>query len=316
MELNKVENGVKLGELKATICIGPPGSGKSTWAREYCKANPGWYMVERDACRKALNPKDDPEMNFWSHWSFKDEEHVTGLFNEVVADIFDIRGNIIVADTNLNPGHRANLIAALESVGYKVEIKLFYVEYKKLLEYDNKRADSVGQQTVAKMYFQMLEQFGDQLGFDKVKPKFAVAAGQAAVIFDVDGTLAHMDRKKRSPFEWDKVELDTPDPVMRELARYFYNEGNTIIILSGRDGICRPETESWLYNNHIPFDHLYMRDVGDTRTDFIVKNELFQEHVNGVYEVKAWFDDLPQVVRLGHVLGVKMFAVGNQHLEF
>lgn len=96
----------------------------------------------------------------------------------------------------------------------------------------------------------------------------------------------------------------------------YFEAGYEIIIMSGREDICKELTIEWLDTHGIPFDHFHMRKAKDNRPDFDVKNEIFQEHINGKFNVKVWFDDRPAVVRLGHILGVKMLSVGNQHVEF
>jgi hypothetical protein len=88
------------------------------------------------------------------------------------------------------------------------------------------------------------------------------------------------------------------------------------IIMSGRDSICRNDTEQWLKENGIHFDHLYMRSEGDMRKDSIVKLELFENHIRGKFKVLAVFDDRPQVVREWNRLGLKVIACADQMKEF
>lgn len=134
------------------------------------------------------------------------------------------------------------------------------------------------------------------------------------VICDIDGTLAIMG--DRSPFEWEKVGVDTlnePVAILLEMVRdYGYKQryANDIIILSGRDGSCRPETEKWLAENGVYHHHLYMRKPKDNRKDAIVKRELYEEHILGKYNVSFVLDDRDQVVALWRKdLGLPCFQV-------
>jgi len=216
-----------------------------------------------------------------------------------------------VSDTNLNKMYRDQLIERLKKHGYTIELKHFNMPYKKLVERDNNRADSVGQQVIAKQYFQYMEEFGSYHGFHKLQD---APGKESCILVDVDGTLAHMDGL-RGPFEWEKVGLDRVDTVVRDIVNNL-GKTNKVIIMSGRDSVCRDETYDWLVDNGVNFDELYMRPEGDTRPDFDVKNEIIQNHINGMMNVTAWFDDRPQITRLANILGAKIFALGNQTIEF
>lgn len=300
----------------AIITIGCSGSGKTTWACEHARkmkreTGETWMIIERDGVRKGIKHKSSNDVNFWSEWNWKLEGQVTNTVDGMLSVAFAANMNIIVSDTNLNPHFRSLLIQKLMDNGYTVEQKHFNMQYKQLIERDNKRADSVGQQVIAKQYFQYMEQFADSMGYKKLDN----TPWEACVLFDVDGTLAHMNGA-RGPFEWEKVGLDTVDAPMRQLARMYKNAGFRVIIMSGRDAVCRSQTVEWLNKHEIPFEDIFMRAENDMRSDFEVKNEIIQREINGKYRVEAWFDDRPQIVRLGNILGAKIFAVGNQHEEF
>lgn len=133
------------------------------------------------------------------------------------------------------------------------------------------------------------------------------------VICDIDGTLAIMG--DRSPFEWEKVGIDTVNEPVADLlcmveAWGMEQHENKIIILSGRDGSCRQETLDWLHAHGIPFTELYMRKAKDNRKDAIIKRELYEEHILGKYNVSFILDDRDQVVALWRKdLGLPCFQV-------
>lgn len=117
---------------------------------------------------------------------------------------------------------------------------------------------------------------------------------RTAIIVDIDGTLSKMNG--RGPFEWDRVGEDLVNRPIQALVNLYHQAGRHIIIFSGRDGICKPQTTSWLVLNNIPFHELHMRPEGNNEKDAIIKRRLFDEHVNGKYNVEVVLDDRDQVV--------------------
>lgn len=129
----------------------------------------------------------------------------------------------------------------------------------------------------------------------------------------------------RSPFEWKRVGEDRLDPVIANVVTDLHvgmllNEGDPdgsgdmrpqVIVMSGRDEACRAETEQWLVDNGIQYDHLFMRPEGDMRKDSIVKAELFDEHIRDNFDVKFVLDDRQQVVDMWRSMGITCLQVAE-----
>lgn len=134
-------------------------------------------------------------------------------------------------------------------------------------------------------------------------------------IFDMDGTLAdgshrlhhikNMDAdgnfiagRKDSP-DWDaynsKMSLDLPKWNIIALAQMCYDRGILIAVVTGRQELYYKETVEWLRNYHVPFDQVHMRPTGDYRSDFVVKQEIYDNHFKEKNIVFA-VDDRQQVV--------------------
>ena len=129
-----------------------------------------------------------------------------------------------------------------------------------------------------------------------------------AIIVDIDGTLAKMNG--RGPFEWSRVGEDTVNKPVRQVVEMFRSVGYTIIIFSGRDAVCRDQTTRWLYDNDITYHFLYMRPEGNNEKDAIIKRRLYDQYVNGVFEVRLVLDDRNQVVDMWRKdLGLTCFQV-------
>lgn len=123
-----------------------------------------------------------------------------------------------------------------------------------------------------------------------------------AWIVDLDGTLAL--RGDRSPYDWSRVGEDKPNPPVITVARALAVR-SSLIFMSGRMEQCREPTRMWLHTYLCEGSlgcrcagPLLMRKDGDMRPDQIVKRELFERHVQGLYEVEGVLDDRDKVVRM------------------
>lgn len=302
---------------KVYILIGCGGSGKSTRAREL--TNIDTIIVERDMAREQLIVSKcsewKPHYNLWCYWKFKWEKTIDLIIEDMFNLCIDLNKNIVISNTNLNPLKVKELRDKFEALGYEVieEVIGGELTLDDLWKRNLNRKNVLSHDVVAKHYYQFREQFPlFKLEDVSDKPK--------AVIFDVDGTICHME-DVRGPYEWDKVDLDKPDEVLLDCLVGLWCSGYKIIIMSGRDSISREKTEEWL-NKHLGFKpeinyELFMRKEGDMRSDIIVKQELFFEHVDGKYKVVKVFDDRPKVIRnVWMEFGLGVVCCGNQNLEF
>ena len=302
--------------MKAIVSIGISASGKTTDAEKWRAESPcDRAIVCRDVLRGVvlsekfrLNISD--KANLWSLWKFgkEDERKVTRLYESTLENCAKNNCDVYCADTNLTAKFRYELIKRLESLGYEVEVREFPISLEEAWKRDEKRADSVGRDVIYKQY----QQWKEYKGHDHYHNSVSLPA---VVLVDVDGTLAHMNGK-RGPFEWHNVHVDDCDDAVAHMVQMYASSGVRIVIMSGRDAICRAKTEQWLRDHSIPFDELHMRSADDMRSDVIVKRELFDNHIRGKYHVWAVIDDRPKVCRMWRELGLKVFQVGDPHHEF
>jgi predicted kinase len=315
----------------AIITVGCSASGKSTWAKQYQMDNKDVVIIERDNYREYIlrdkvisgyikNGTKSPYVsgihNLWEYWNWKWEDEVTAEIDKQVELMVSKGFNIVFSDTNLNEQRRKQLITKMVDLGYWVEVKLFGENdsLDVLWKRDIYRKNTVGHQVLAKQYEQFRKQF-PKYGKKSVKGK------PKAVIFDIDGTLAFMG--DRSPFDWHKVSVDKYNQVLMITLESLWRAGYKIVIMSGRDSVCRDETIDWIEtwydinDINVPQYELHMRKENDMRKDSIIKLELFKEHIDGVYEIETVFDDRPSVIRdVWMELGFKVHCVGNQNIEF
>lgn len=129
----------------------------------------------------------------------------------------------------------------------------------------------------------------------------------AAIIVDIDGTLAL--KGDRGPFDWQKVDKDLPNETIILLVKAMRATGLHVILVSGRKEQCREKTLTWLWENQVPFQHLFMRADDDNRSDTILKNEIFENNIKDHYEIFCVLDDRNQVVDMWRNLGLTCLQV-------
>lgn len=296
---------------KFIIVRGISGSGKSTWARSQA----GAIVVSRDDIRVMLYGSDGPD--YYEHPELKSREaFVTKVERAIITNGLNYGKTVISDNTNIEMKFVNKLAAIGYSVGVPVEVKVFDVSFDTAVARVGKRAGMGGRdlpvEVIRKQYDRFVNTKNAELSkpFD-VQPYEGTPGKPKAFLVDIDGTLAHM-RDYRSPFDWHKVHLDDVDDVIADIVaalRETNAEDYTVIVMSGRDAVCRPETEEWLNKHGIPFDHLFMRPEGDSRKDNIVKAELFDTYVRDNYDVKFVLDDRQQVVDMWRSMGLTCLQV-------
>ena len=134
----------------------------------------------------------------------------------------------------------------------------------------------------------------------------------AAVIFDMDGTLADVRSIRHfivppspKPKGWYKdfeafhgasINVPANSGVVDHAIRA-HLLGNAVLIVTARKETFRHQTAWWLALNGVPSDALYMRGKNDGRPDYEVKKDILCK-IRGRYNVIHAIDDNPSVIRL------------------
>lgn len=281
---------------KVIILKGLPGSGKSTWGRETLQANPGAY--------KRINKDDLRDMLDGGHYSGSNEKFVLATRDALIRLGLQSGKHVIVDDTNLNPKHEDHIRQLVsdyrketgESVA--IEIKTFDTPIEECIARDLKRARSVGERVIRKMYDDFLRVAPAPIAHDPLK--------RTAVICDLDGTLALLNG--RNPYDASTCESDVLNEVVAEI---LYNEQRPIILVSGRSSEHREQTIRWLQANDIHYRALLMREKGDCRKDAIVKQEILERDILPEWNVAYVLDDRSSVVALWRSLGITCLQVAE-----
>lgn len=283
---------------KILMLKGLPASGKSTYAKEL--EEQGWYRTNKDDIRKELFP----------NYTFKDEKEVVAIETEYVCNGLYSGKNVVVDNTHFNPTHEARLRKIAEKYNADFEILFIDTPVEICIRRNRKRANSVPIEVILTMYNKYIapyrdkkEEYNDEL--------------EECVIVDLDGTLAHLDPDNpRDIYDASRADSDILDDAVSNVVGMAYGHGYHIIVLTGRNAAHLDVSKAWLASQGVEYDEIFARPTDDTRPDFEVKRELYENHIRGKYNVKYVIDDRPSVCREWRRLGLKTLQVGDPHKEF
>jgi predicted kinase len=298
---------------KLIVTRGLPASGKTTWALKWLREDPvNRVRVNRDEIRK---------MGFSNFYSGTDTEPLTVKFRDRLIDEALASGKDVVNDdTNLSAKQLKPLMRIAQTLGAEFEVvDLSNVPLEECTS-RNWARKLAGERGVPDGVIEgMHRKFVKGRQYPLDVPKTVHTDGclyepytpdinlPLAVIFDIDGTVAHMNG--RSPYDYSKVLTDLPDRAVIETAHLYDKAGYQVIFLSGRKYECFNDTMEWLCTYVDIGFQLLMRPDGDDRRDAIVKYELFDKYLRSEYNVVSVYDDRNQVVDMWRKLGLKTYQV-------
>lgn len=304
---------------KTVIALrGIPGSGKSTYARERLLGD------EPDGTVVRINNDELVDMLFNSGW--RRQPGIAEILKDTREALLKLYlqtpliETIIIDNTNLNVRTVAELqkITLRFGANFVVNDTMLRVDVETCIARDAVRPRPVGGDVIRKMA-------KDAAKLSPWKsPNYEVPVIEKydnyqlalpwCCIFDIDGTLA-LNTGGRNIHDETRVLQDTASWPVLGLYMQIAKFDQSVVFMTGRHETCRQDTLAWLQmriDETITNDQLHMRGADDNRPDFIVKYELFQEHVADKYRVAGCFDDRDQVVDLWrNKLGLPTFQVSN-----
>lgn len=297
------------GPARVVVLRGLPASGKSTVSK---------HVVAGAAGRAVRINNDDINTMFFGRAFGGFDSDVAGLLRKVRINLLkaalsqpDVK-LVIVDNTNLSVRTVKELehVARMFNAEFIVEDHFLQVDVETCVARDAKRETPVGRDVIHRMFKQASGLKPYRSDFIHVEPYHNDESLPHVVIVDVDGTLALMGERK--PYDWGLVHLDKPNTPVVNLVKSLRNDGHEVIIMSGRDEVCRDATQAFLDEHVGEGLVLHMRGNKDGRQDYVVKHELFQEHIADKYHVKFVLDDRDQVIKLWRDgLQVPVFQVAD-----
>ena len=287
-----------MSELRLTI--GLPGSGKTKYATQLLFHNNNWLRINWDEMRKArgmdlrkFDRKSEEEMQKFSfEW----------------AEIAGRRGSdVIVDNTNLSENTRNKWKGVAERAGMDYTEVRMDTPLAECIDRDQNRPDSVGRAVIERMAL-----FADLITFRRE---------ERLVLVDMDGTLADCGHRRKyisnGNHEWDKFEgeailQDLPHWGIIHLVKMLSDQGYVVLVVSGRSiDRAGKHTVQWLRNYHLDFNyrHIFMRQGGDHRQDYIVKQEILDKLPKD--QISYVLDDRNQVVEMWRRNGLTCLQVAD-----
>lgn len=305
---------------------GVAACGKSTWTAAFLKQHRDYVVVSRDGIRSMLMDHSN---------SPQTEKIVTKLYDKVLREALLNKYNIIIDNTHIKPAYISDALKVIESINPEanVELKQFDYDLETCIERDSKRDRVVGREIIEKMDRNLRQ--NPQKNIERLinewkakvrsKPKRLAVEYNGTlpdcILIDIDGTVAH-NNNGRGYYEWNRVGEDDPDDMvinMINMLRLYseqYQPDMKFIFVSGRDAICRKETEEWLELNNLTADYLFMRQEQDSRPDTVIKKEIYETHIKDKFNVVAVFDDRRAVSIQWYEMGLPLFRVGHPDNNF
>jgi predicted kinase len=307
---------------KLFILVGPPGSGKSTFAHN---------RIDNDG--------DHGAATVYVNQDSQKDDHI-----RLFLDSVDAKKDIIVDRMNFNKQQRARYLDIAKLKGYETEIIVLHQPYKVCL--DRMRArfgkhETIHEEKHARGALQTF--FGK---YERPLPgeadiiKFIYPEGEKplVVVCDLDGTLCDVEHRRHhvrppdpvlgrldavtdenpiKPFKknWRAFFEDIPkDPVIKpvmDILCHFNANGTRIVFCSGRSTNEQKMTEEWLKKNCGFLWTLYMRDRSDSRQDAIVKEIILDFELLTRYTPYFMLDDRDQVVQMWRRRGFRCLQVAE-----
>lgn len=128
---------------KIIFCKGLPGSGKSTWSKQYCLDNPEFVRINKDDVRKIMGSLP-----------YKKSTEEYTLFIQRLIGIVALKNgkSIIVDDTNFANYHHEFWSNIAKNTGIGFEEKYFDTSVEECIRRDSGRLEKVGEAVILEMY--------------------------------------------------------------------------------------------------------------------------------------------------------------------
>lgn len=294
-----------MGTRKLIICRGIQGSGKSTWAKQWCHEDPKH--------RVRFN-NDDIRNMLGDYWVPDREKLVTEAKANMITFALITGYDVVVDNMNLNPKEDTwirTLCTNIEKdkgIHIDIEYKDFFIPVEECIRRDAMRPNPIGEKVI-KDTWRRYRTFIIQQNINEMLSKRPehVDGARPAILVDMDATLC-LNTTGRPYYGEGAAEGMLNDIAVEgicNLVKSLY-EKRTIFIITGREGT--PEiieaTKKWLDSNSIKVDGLFFRPVKDYSPGAECKKKIYEDNIKGKYSVEFVLDDNYKCVEMWREQGL------------
>ncbi len=294
-----------MGTRKLIICRGIQGSGKSTWAKQWCHEDPKH--------RVRFN-NDDIRNMLGDYWVPDREKLVTEAKANMITFALITGYDVVVDNMNLNPKEDTwirTLCTNIEKdkgIHIDIEYKDFFIPVEECIRCDAMRPNPIGEKVI-KDTWRRYRTFIIQQNINEMLSKRPehVDGARPAILVDMDATLC-LNTTGRPYYGEGAAEGMLNDIAVEgicNLVKSLY-EKRTIFIITGREGT--PEiieaTKKWLDSNSIKVDGLFFRPVKDYSPGAECKKKIYEDNIKGKYNVEFVLDDNYKCVEMWREQGL------------
>lgn len=291
---------------KFIICRGIQGSGKSTWAKQWCHEDPEH--------RVRFN-NDDIRNMLGDYWVPSREKVVTAMYDTLLTNAMNKGYNIVVDNMNLNPKTCEDLEKRVKDFNehhdwkYEVCYQNFFIPVEECIRRDSMRPNPIGAKVI-KETWRRYRSFIIHEEIMKMKENKRVQDLEKpfAIVLDMDATLCLNTTGRPFYGEGAADGMRSDEPVMEivELVNILQLQGfYNIIILTGREDTpeCRKATSDWLEAHAINPSKIYMRPKGNYSSGEECKKKIIED-IMQEYCVRLVIDDSNKCVKMYRDLGL------------
>lgn len=140
------------------LLVGPPGTGKTTYAHKYIEEHPGTVHLSSDGIRKELHGDESIQDNPGEVFAIMQKRAIAGL---------DFGYDVIYDATNMTRKDRAGIISVCSKFA-KIEAHIVFAPIEICIERDAIRKRTVGKDVIDKMLKRFQAPYYDE-GIDEIK---------------------------------------------------------------------------------------------------------------------------------------------------
>lgn len=160
-------------KAKVILLSGLPASGKSTWAKEFCKDHSNFIRINKDDIRAMMA----------SDFSNPREDIVLAMRDQAIVSAVEKRFGVVIDDTNFEPKHKERVLELIKHrKSTEFVEKFFDVPLSVCLERNRTRPNPVPDQVIIDM--------AKRYNVGKEKPEFEKVVQdptkELAIIVDID----------------------------------------------------------------------------------------------------------------------------------